>query len=194
MRGTITLTILGAIGGAVVDAHDRAVAILSAGYGASGNKISRAMREVKHSREKLTASRDEQVRYYNMLAALRRDGLIAEQRRGGKRLFGLTRKGMTRLHALRTKAANPMPATEYTGGVSDVFTIVAFDVPERDRRKRDWLREALRNLHLRMVQKSVWMGKVKLPKTFIDDLSHLHLTEHVEIFEITKRGSLKHLM
>ena len=72
--------------------------------------------------------------------------------------------------------------------------IVSFDVPERERRKRDWLRDALRNLGLRMVHKSVWIGKQKLPREFLADLARLRLTDFIEVFEVGKQGSLRHIV
>ena len=71
--------------------------------------------------------------------------------------------------------------------------IVVFDVPEKERRKRDWLRSVLKRLELKMVQKSVWIGKVKIPKELLDDLFNLKLLDYVEIFEVSKSGSLRQL-
>jgi hypothetical protein len=45
-----------------------------------------------------------------------------------------------------------------------------------------------------MVQKSVWVGKTKIPQDFLDDLFKLKLVDFVEIFEISRTGSLKHLI
>ena len=73
------------------------------------------------------------------------------------------------------------------------FTIVVFDIPEKERSKRAWIREVLKNLDLKMIQKSVWVGKVKIPKQFIDDLDKFNMVDFVEIFEISKAGSLKQI-
>ena len=53
---------------------------------------------------------------------------------------------------------------------------------------------ALKNIGLRLIQQSVWMGKVKIPKEFLDDIRELHLANFVEIFEITKSGSLNQVI
>ena len=42
-----------------------------------------------------------------------------------------------------------------------------------------------------MVHQSVWVGKTKIPETLILDLENLHILEYVEIFEISKNGTLK---
>ena len=73
------------------------------------------------------------------------------------------------------------------------LVIVAFDIPERVRRYRDWFRSVLENLGLTMIQKSVWMGKIKIPKALIDDLAELKLIDFVEIFEVGNEGSLTHI-
>ncbi|MBM4388891.1 MAG: CRISPR-associated endonuclease Cas2 [Deltaproteobacteria bacterium] len=70
---------------------------------------------------------------------------------------------------------------------------MAFDVPERERRKRTWLREVLRNLGFECVQKSVWIGKVKVPRQFLRDVRRYHLAEFIEVFQITKRGTLQQI-
>src|SRR3990172_4751526 len=44
-----------------------------------------------------------------------------------------------------------------------------------------------------MIQKSVWSGKTKLPQEFISQLHELNLLSYVEIFTISKTGSLKKL-
>ena len=87
-----------------------------------------------------------------------------------------------------------MPVPFYAKERNDAFVIIAFDIPEKERGRRSWLREALRNLGMKMVQKSVWMGKVKIPEAFLNDLRSFHLVDYVEVFEITKTGSLEHLL
>lgn len=84
-----------------------------------------------------------------------------------------------------------MPNPSYVKEDDRRSTIVAFDVPERFKEKRHWLRSVLKNLGLRMVQKSVWLGKVKIPREFIDDLKKLKILDFVEIFGITKGGTLE---
>src|SRR3990167_838001 len=78
--------------------------------------------------------------------------------------------------------------------INNRLIIVIFDIPERERRKRAWLRLALKNIGLKLIQRSVWMGKVKIPKEFLDDIRELHLVNFVEIFEITKSGSLNQVI
>lgn len=50
--------------------------------------------------------------------------------------------------------------------------IIAFDVPEHERYKRDWLREELIVLGFEPIQKSVWYGPFPLPKKFIGEMGN----------------------
>ena len=42
-----------------------------------------------------------------------------------------------------------------------------------------------------MIHKSVWIGKEKIPQELIIDLEELKILNFVEIFEVTKQGTLK---
>jgi len=86
-----------------------------------------------------------------------------------------------------------LPNNKYKSQSNDTLKIVIFDIPEREREKRDWLRIALKNLNFNMVQKSVWIGKAKLPKEFVQDLNRMNIFTYVEIFAVTKAGSLRSL-
>lgn len=196
MKGDLTLKLLETIIESTGNALDVMAAVLNAGYGASTRKIEyelRRRRRLKNNAHDAVARRAAQ-RYYNLLSYLKRDGLLEENIRASGKLLSLTKKGLERLALLKARQKSKLPELKYETRKNDVFIIVSFDVPERERRKRDWLREALKHLGLILVQKSVWMGKVKIPKEFLDDLRRLSLAEYVEIFEINKTGSLAHLI
>ncbi len=44
-----------------------------------------------------------------------------------------------------------------------------------------------------MAQKSVWIGKTKVPQKFLNDLDDLDISDYVEIFTVNKSGSLRKL-
>ena len=54
-------------------------------------------------------------------------------------------------------------------------------------------RSALTYLEFKMIQRSVWIGKSKIPDQFLKDLRAVGLIETVEIFEVGKSGSLRYL-
>ena len=60
--------------------------------------------------------------------------------------------------------------------------IVAFDVPERKRSQRDWLRAELKILGFIQLQKSVWFGPAPLPKTFILAVRDIHLLQYIKFY------------
>src|SRR3989344_2266184 len=86
-----------------------------------------------------------------------------------------------------------LPESKYPIQEKDELKIIIFDIPEAEKRKRAWLRSVLRNLEFTMIQKSVWSGKTKLPQEFISQMHKLNLLSYVEIFTISKTGSLKKL-
>jgi len=99
-----------------------------------------------------------------------------------------------RIVAIRERQKSALREPSYSAAKNNNFVIIAFDVPEKEKRKRQWLRGVLKRLGFAMLQRSVWAGKVRIPKGFIDDLARLQMAEFVEIFEITKRGSLRHVV
>lgn len=194
----MTLKVLEHIGNAVIDVADLTMGFLESGYGASPWQIMGAFerRQIKRSKrheEKLSMKRSRQ-RFYSMLHRLKKDNLI-EAMDENKKFFQLTSKGKRYLQALKKRRIDALPDNSYGkhDSKSSKFTIIVFDIPESEKRKRAWLRLALRNLGFQLIQKSVWAGKVKIPRQFLDDLRDLRLVEYVEIFEISKSGSLQQL-
>ena len=182
----------------VVGTADLLDVILSSSYGASYGKLDYKLSKRKRERESKTAERElkkqEKQKYYNLLFYLKKAGLVEEKHKDRKKFFILTKKGKNKLILLKNKNNEKLPKNFYEKEKNSKFTIVIFDIPEIERRKRDWLRMVLKNLDLKMIQKSVWMGKVKIPKEFLDDLFKLKLIDFVEVFEISKTGSLERLV
>ena len=182
----------------VVGTADLLDVILSSSYGASYGKLDYKLSKRKRERESKTAERElkkqEKQKYYNLLFYLKKAGLVEEKHKDSKKFFILTKKGKNKLILLKNKNNEKLPKNFYEKEKNSKFTIVIFDIPEIERRKRDWLRMVLKNLDLKMIQKSVWMGKVKIPKEFLDDLFKLKLIDFVEVFEISKTGSLERLV
>ncbi len=67
---------------------------------------------------------------------------------------------------------------------SDKKIIITFDVPEAERKNRNWLRLQLLHLNFKLLQKSVWLGPAPLPKEFIEDLKYMKLIPHLKFFEV----------
>ncbi|MBI5220571.1 MAG: hypothetical protein HY978_01895 [Candidatus Liptonbacteria bacterium] len=172
---------------------DFLAAFLSAGYGASAKYIERQAYRLAARRAGDTVDAYNRRLCSLTLQHLKEDGLI--RRTGGTRksaIYRLTQAGRKLLAKLRQEPQKPAaPIPHYQSGGSKNFVVVAFDVPEKQRWKRDWLRSALAGLELSMIQQSVWVGKAAIPEQFLRDLADLDLLEAVEIFEITRSGTLK---
>ena len=61
--------------------------------------------------------------------------------------------------------------------------IIAFDIPETIRRKRNWLREMLVLFEFKQLQKSVWFGPAPLPHEFMEMLREGDLLQYLRFFE-----------
>lgn len=64
--------------------------------------------------------------------------------------------------------------------------IIAFDIPEKQRGYRDWLRVELVALGFTAIQKSLWFGPAPLPKNFIDELGKVNLLRYIKFFKATE--------
>ena len=197
MKGDIILNVLEALTGAAVASVDFLAAFLNAGYGASQSKLEYEFNKIQRNRERNSIENDirrkAKQRYYNLIYKLKRDGLLKEKTDHNQKVFFITVRGKEKLHSLKDKRSKTLPPPFYEKTGDGKLTIIAFDIPEKEKSKREWLREVLRNLGLKMVQKSVWIGKVKIPEEFLTDLDKLKLLDFIEIFQISKTGSLKPL-
>lgn len=129
--------------------------------------------------------------FRRLLYELRHDGLVKTDDDLKNPLFALTARALTWMKKFNEKphwVAAEYPEPEK----SDRLTIVSYDIPENRRQYRDWTREILARLGFKKMQRSVWIGKIKLPINFIADLTRFGLEKYVEIFEITKTGTLRH--
>lgn len=167
--------------------------IFSLPYGTSYSRMEflRAKRQGIAARAKTDTKT--QRRFNDFIYKLRRDGFIVEQRKEKMKILSLTSNGQELLEKLRLKKVDDLPKIKYKSEKDDSIKIIIFDIPERERRKRDWLRWALINLKFNMLQKSVWVGKSKIPEELIADLDKFKMLPYVEIFSITKTGSLRQM-
>ncbi len=167
--------------------------IFSLPYGTSLNKGLKLLARRQREREGRQIDREEKLRFYDLLYRLRKEGLIENINKENKKSLQITKKGAEKLENLRLRKTNEFPQKVYKIENENTFKIIIFDIPEKHRKKRGWIREVLRNLKFKMLQKSVWIGKTKLPEELIHNLKNFDLLSYVEIFEISKTGSLKQL-
>jgi len=167
--------------------------IFTVPYGTSFHGAEYRLRKFREARENLKTLKKDKRRFDDLLYRLRKDELVDDIEKGEKSFLRLTQRGKEILSKLRDKKDKALPDAKYQSQNDDNLKIIIFDIPEGERRKRVWLRSALKNLNFTMLQKSVWAGKSKLPHEFAIDLNKLKIISHVEIFAISKTGSLKQL-
>jgi len=63
--------------------------------------------------------------------------------------------------------------------------IVIFDIPEKDRGLRDWLRRCLVDLDFFPIQQSVWFGPSPLPDQLIRDFSEKNIEKCIRYFKVS---------
>lgn len=133
--------------------------------------------------------------FRTILARLKREGFITEGDGHDKKShrWSLTKQGKKRLGYLKKRNQTAMPildASRYGQIAVSRLTIVIFDIPEREKRKRRWLRDALKLLGFTLLQKSVWTAHAKLPKIFLIDLRDLDLLPYIHIFTVQESGTI----
>jgi hypothetical protein len=183
MRREITKTILKILSEGAVFGTAFLLAMVEAGYGASAQKLEKKFQEKYDELTSLPKIDAAVSRSYRViLARLKRDGLI-EKTKGGWRI---TLSGREKYKKFKNKLAKNYSAENDTS-----LKVIVFDIPEKERRKRDWLRGVLVELGFTMLQKSVWIGKKRLPREFIVELHKLDLFNCLEIFTVNRTGSLE---
>lgn len=199
------MQILETLSYATMDMFDLITAFLAAGYGASSKKIeyqmykqqserSRRKYAEEQQRKKKLLEKQTQQRFYNILYKLEKDGLVKKAVKNKKSFFSLTQKGKEKIKNLKARKTNPLRNHSYEKIKGERFAIVIFDVPEVERKKREWLRAVLKNLGFKLIQRSVFLGKIQIPERFLHDLKKLNIVNYVEIFEITKIGAIEYIL
>ena len=61
--------------------------------------------------------------------------------------------------------------------------IVIFDVPEKEKYKRDWLRRELAGMGFTVLQKSVWFGPSPLSQDFVRSAGEMSVLQYMKFFE-----------
>lgn len=161
---------------------DLFMTIMEAGYGASRRGLDKKLEEVRTRRESFFSEPAKKRNFYNILQKLKNDGLIRRSKEG----WIATSLGKEKLRFLKARFGYKAYPVEK----EEELTIIIFDIPERYKSKREWLRRALSEMGFKMVQKSVWSGKVGIPKEFLRDLKELDLLDCIDIFRATRFGSL----
>ncbi|MFY9462740.1 MAG: CRISPR-associated endonuclease Cas2 [Candidatus Sungiibacteriota bacterium] len=129
--------------------------------------------------------------FQRTLQYLKRQGLIAKKAKAHGS-WALTQRGTERAKQYQATRGDPFSKANATfiKPHGNGITIVAYDIPERERRKRDWVRLCLIEMGCEMIQKSVWVAKGMIDEDFMHALRDRDLLGHVHIFSVTKQGTI----
>lgn len=119
--------------------------------------------------------------FATILWRLQKQGLVERD----KNKWTITGLGKAIIRKTKFKQKAELPPKD------NMARLVIFDIPERDRKKRLWLRLELTACNYKLLQKSVWVGYRPLPKEFMESLEYLNLRHYVRIFSIRSKGTLE---
>lgn len=115
------------------------------------------------------------------LSRLRTKGYVNNTTLG----WSITRKGKARIK--NGKLLSYISSTFKEN--APVHTIIAFDIPEKDRIIRRWLRNQIKIFGYKMLQQSLWIGPGPLPQAFMKRLEDLNIRKNIKTFKITKSNN-----
>lgn len=173
--------------------------LFTPGFGHKGRKNAeqyRALYKRSNARRKSfvqdAAEKRDYQRLHSLLYYLKQQGLIVQKNKSDKKksLFKLTFKGKAKKEKLIKMGWRRNIVYAYEPQKSDTVTIVIFDIPEKEKNKREWLRSVLRGMGFVMAQESVWIARVVLPSVFIEDLQKMNILRYVMISSVAKEGMI----
>lgn len=141
----------------------------------------KAKRGPKQFRKNWAQWYKERQQIYSLLNKLKREGFITKSNHQRNSPWTITKRGREKLVKFRKES------TVVEG--KDVV-MITYDIPERERRKRDLLRRELLSMGFKKLQQSVWVGKILIPPDFITDLKKERLLPCTHIFSIGKSGTI----
>jgi len=186
MKGEIIYKILDFLENKAIKSVDFADVFIKVGYGANFYKFEKEFQKKNLKNSDNQIKKDQIRRFKKYVFKLKKEGLLLEDF-SNKHII-LTQKGKRKLNSFKNSFSLN---NKYIKENSDKVIIVSYDIPVAFNKERNILRDILRMLGFNMVHKSVWVGKVKIPKKLIFDLEKLGILDYIEILEVTKSGSLK---
>ena len=106
-------------------------------------------------------------------------------------LYRLKDKGILSYNSEKNIIINKNNLKQYTifrtieeKPAGDIKVMVLFDIPEKKRKIRNWLRSQLKIWDFEMIQQSVWLGRGPLPKEFTDRLQAFGINKCVKVLRV----------
>ncbi len=170
--------------------------VFTSSYGESYRKMRRTIKYgAPNFKTDWAFEYNQQQKFYSVLNRLKNQGLIQKKNIAKKgTIWKITKNGLERLKLIKKEKIFYKRSINYEKESDDKFRIVIFDIPEKERHKRSWLRAVLASLSFSMLQQSVWIGKNKVPEQLLYDLKKHEMLPYVQIFEISKRGTINQMV
>lgn len=128
--------------------------------------------------------------FYSILNRLKKQGLVEKDKRSGCSIWSITKNGLKRFKMIKSGGIFSARHINYSKEQDNKLKLIIFDIPEKEKHKRAWLRSALTIMGFKLLQRSVWVGQNKIPVDLIKDLKERKMLSYVHIFEITKEGTI----
>ena len=119
-----------------------------------------------------------------VLSRLKKRGLVANKNHA----WNITKKGKEHLKNNKKLRLNHFGSLKVDEKSQNETMVVAFDIPEKKKFYRNWLRSELISLNFEPIQKSVWLGPYPLPKKFIEYLNEINILSHLKFFKVRKEN------
>lgn len=151
--------------------------IISAFFLPYGTGLGRAIRDV----EEMSSScpHNLSIRSRNTvscaLSRLKRNGMVSTRGPKKKTVWLITARGKNHFKKISTAMVPILPLDDGKA------RMVVFDIPEEERKKRDWLRRRLLLCEYEPLQKSVWIGSRPLPAELMNELRSRRLISYIHI-------------
>lgn len=121
------------------------------------------------------------------LYRLKQQGLVACSGSRKCARWGLTRRGKIFLSKIQDKEKDTYVLAPQDG----IIRIVAFDIPERLRAKRNWLREQLAACDYQMLQRSIFISTRPLPDAFVRRVDEMKIGQYLHIASLNQSGTIR---
>lgn len=164
----------------------------TSGYSESYRKLRRYKNHPPRFKTDWSDMYHKSQKFYSLLYQLQKQGLVEKKKQNKNSFWQIKNAGIEKLKKIRTMKTFSVSSINYREE-QDNLKIIAFDIPAKEDRKRHWLRAVLKRLGFTMLQKSVWVGKKKIPENFLRDLKERDMLDYVHILGISKTGSLREI-
>lgn len=124
----------------------------------------------------------------SILWRLRQEGLVTNSGPNKGKRWRITPKG--RMYLKTRPPQQKFPKISITLPSDGILRLVSFDIPEKERPKRKWLRRELIGCGYQPLHKSVFVGTRPLPQDLIKQIDLLRIGHNVHIASIEKSGTI----